>query len=307
MSYHPSSKGSNKDDPITKDHLVTDLRNLGVRPGDLLHLKISLKSIGFVVGGARTIVDALMEAVGSEGTIIIDSFVTVFPLPLSEKDAQVISDRWMPSYAGAVANAMIKYPNAFRSLHPVQKFTAIGARAEELTQNHTPDSYAYEPLRVMCEIGGRNLKIGRDEKVVGVGTTHVAIGYHLGYHQKRSRAGINYRNENGDIVTFERNWSGGCGVGFNNFIPLYRDAGAILSEGKIGNADSKITDMKQTLEIEIEKLSQDPAFFLCSNPLCESCRLSWEFSDGSRWRMAYHRLRKDPKGFMERVLRKIAR
>ena len=181
-----SNEVQNRGKPVTKDRLVADLKNLGVRPGDLLNVKVSLKSVGYVEGGPNTLIDALLEVVGPEGTLVSDSFVNVYPLPLSKKNAKKISDRWTPSYAGAVANAMIKYPNAFRSLHPVQKFVAIGAMAEELTQNHTPDSYAYDVLRVMCETGGRNLKLGTDEKVVGVGTTHVAIGA-LGFHQKRSR------------------------------------------------------------------------------------------------------------------------
>jgi len=293
------------DEQITRERLVTDLRNLGVRRGDLLNIKVSLKSIGYIVGGAETVVDALVETVGPEGTTVSDCFIRAYPLPLSEKNAAKISNRWTPSYAGAVANAMIRYPNSFRSLHPIQKFAAIGARAQELTQNHTPESYAYEVLRVMCETGGRNLKIGTDEKVVGVGTTHVAIGYHLKFRQRRPPAGVNYRNEQGEIVTFERNWAGGCGVGFNNFIPLYREAGGVLSEGKVGHADSKITDMKTTLEVEIEKLSQEPTFFFCSNPTCKSCRLSWDFSTGSRWQVEYHRLKGNPLGYIKALLRQV--
>lgn len=300
-----SGKDPAGNEEITKERLVADFRNLGIRTGDLLNVKISVKSIGRVIGGARTVVDALVEAVGPGGTIISDSFVTAYPLPLSKKNARKISNRWTPSYAGAIANAMISHPEAHRSLHPIQKFVAIGAKAEELMRNHTPDSYAYEVLRVMCETGGRNLKIGTDEKVVGVGTTHVAIGYYLGFKQKSAPVGVNYCNENGETVTFEKNWAGGCGVGFNKFIPLYRAAGAIVGEGKVGFAESKITDMKQTLALEIEKLKSNPPFFLCDNPACESCRLSWDFSDGSRLSVAFHQFKKNPIGFMLGALGKI--
>ena len=136
---------------------------------------------------------------------------------------------------------------------------------------------------------GRNLKIGSDEKVVGVGTTHVAIGQ-MGFKQKRPRFGINYRNERGEIETFERNWAGGCGVGFNNFIPLYRKHGCIINEGYIGRAPSKITDMAKTLQLELDILKDNPEFFLCDNPACADCRLGWEFSDGSHITLFYHRI-----------------
>lgn len=278
-------------EPIDEDRLVNDFKNLGVRRGDLLNIKISLKSIGFVTGGANKVIEALLKAVGPEGTIVVDTFVKVYPLPLSKKNAEKISDRFTPSYAGAVANAMIKHPKAVCSIHPVQRFTAIGALAEELMSKHNPESYAFDVLRVMAEMGGRNLKIGTDMKVVGVGTTHVAIGL-LKFHQKRPRAGVNYRNEKGEIVTFERNWSGGCAVGFNNFIQLYQAAGAILSEGKVGHAESKITDMKKTLEVELEKLSKYPTFFFCDDPACASCRLSWDFSTGSKLSVKFYILKK---------------
>lgn len=284
---------------ITKERLVSDLVELGVRRGDLLNVKVSLKSIGYIDGGAETLIDALMEAVGPEGTIVTESFVYMYPLPLSKWDAEKISDHSTPSYAGALANAMIKYPGAHRSQHPVQKFSAVGALAQELTQGHTADSYAYDVLRIMAENSGRNLKLGTDEKVVGVGTTHVAIGS-LGFRQRLPRTGVNYLSEEGEIVTFERNWAGICAKGLINFIPLYRDAGAILFEGKVGEAESKITDMKSTLEVERQKLSQDPTFFFCNDPACEGCRLTWEFSNGSKPHVFYHALRKEPKRFLKK-------
>jgi len=286
---------------ITKERLVSDLVELGVRRGDLLNVKVSLKSIGFIEGGAETLIDALTEAVGSEGTIVSESFVYMYPLPLNKRDATRISDRWTASYAGAFANALIKYPGSLRSQHPVQKFSAVGALARELTQGHTPDSYAYDVLRIMAENSGRNLKLGTDKKVVGVGTTHVAIGS-LGFRQKLPRTGVNYLSEKGEIVTFERNWAGICAKGLINFIPLYRDAGAILSEGKVGEAESKITDMKSTLEVELQQLSHDPTFFFCNDPVCEGCRLTWEFSSGSKPHVFYHALRKEPKRFLKHRL-----
>ncbi len=283
--------GHSSIEPIDKERLVKDLKALGVRQGDLLNVKVSMSSIGYVVGGAKTLIDALLEVVGSKGTIVTDSFVNAYTLPLNKRDAQKVSDRFTPSYAGALANTMLYHPNAYRSTHPVQCFVAIGAQAKELMVNHTPESYAYDVLRVMAQSGeGRNLKLGTDEKVVGVGTTHVAIGL-LKLHQNRPRAGVNYYDyETGQIRIFERNWSGACARGLINFLPLYRKGGAILSEGKVGNADSKITDMKKTLEIELETLSRNPSFFFCDDPACKGCRLTWDFSTGSVLSVKFHRV-----------------
>jgi len=284
---------------ITRDHLVDDFRRLGVESGYIYNVKASLKTIGYVEGGAMTVVDALVEAVSPEGTIVTDSFVEPFPLPLNKNHAKIISNKDTPSYAGAIANAMLKHPNAFCSTHPIQRFVAIGYHAKELMNRHKPESYAYGVLQEMVESGqGRNLKIGTDEKVVGVGTTHVAIGQ-MGFKQKRPRFGINYYNEQEEILTFERDWAGGCGVGFNHFIPLYRKHGCIISEGHIGQAPSKITDMAKTLRLELEILKENPKFFLCDNPACADCRIGWEFSDGSRTAVFYHKAVRKLKRFLK--------
>ena len=276
---------------VTKQKLVEDLKALGVRAGDLLNVKASLGSIGFVEGGADTLVEALVEAVGPAGTIVTDSFVDVFPLSQLRKDPAKLSTETTPSYAGALANAMIRHPQSFRSRHPVQKFSAIGGRAAELMAGHGKLNYPYGVLKVMAEQGARNLKIGTDEKVVGVGTTHVAIGL-LDYRQKRLVRGVNFVNETGTVELYERDWVGGCGQGFNNFIEEYRSRGAIINEGRVGAAPSKITDMRMTLDIELEILKEQPEFFKCGNPACFECRTSWDHRSNRPFKFVFQNMMK---------------
>lgn len=275
---------------IGKNELINDLIKLGVKKGDLLNLKVSLKSIGHINGFANTLIEALLDVVGPKGTIVSESFIKIFPLPLSEENKNKISDSKTTSYAGALANAMIKHPLSERSTHPIQKFVAIGADAKWLTESHGPDDYAYEVLKLMLNNGGINLKIGTDEKVVGVGTTHVAIDY-LGLERIKPKLGINYINSKGEIETFNYNWNGGCSEGFNKFISVYRDKGAIINEDFIGAAPSKLTNMKKTFDIEIETLSKDPKYFFCDDLACSDCRLSWPFSEGNRVEVFYYKLK----------------
>ena len=265
---------------ITKKKLVSDLKNLGLKKGDLINVKASLSSIGKVEDGANTVVDAILEVIGEDGTLVSEAFIAEFLFPLSPKERKVISSNNIPTYAGAIASTITKYPASCRSLHPVQKFVAIGSRARELMLNHTAQTYAFDPLRVMAENKGLNLRIGGTDKVVGVGTTHVAIGL-TGLRQKRFKRGIYYLDNSGEKKLFISNWAGGCASGFNKLFPFYRDNGAILSEGKVGEAESMITDMKKTLDIEVQELKKNPRFFMCDDSGCVHCRLTWEFSDKS--------------------------
>lgn len=60
---------------ITKEQLKQDLLRLGVQKGDVLYIKASYKSIGKVDGGPLTVIDAICETVGNEGTVIFSAFL----------------------------------------------------------------------------------------------------------------------------------------------------------------------------------------------------------------------------------------
>ena len=268
-------KINNAMEELNQDTLVEQLRQVGVKQGDLLHLKVSMKAIGKINGGASTLLNALLEVVGSEGTLVADAFVDVYPLPLTEDQKSNVVDDNSPSYAGVFTNEMIKHPQMIRSKHPIQKFVAIGKLAEELCFNHTYESGGYYLLEKMSDKNAKNLTIG--EKVAGVGTTHIAIEK-AGFVRKQLNKGVLYRTDSNKVKLAVVNWNGGCAAGFPKFIPYYEKYGAIISKSKIGNAEALLTDMKITLEIEQEILKKDPHFFLCDDKACYSCRMTWDHS-----------------------------
>lgn len=274
---------------ITKKQIIEDLEKINVKKGDLLNIKASVKSIGHVEGGPKTVIQALLDAVGPKGTIVSDSFINVYPLPFSKEHAKIISSRFTPSYAGAIANCMINHPNSFRSTHPVQRYAAIGALAQDLCKNHTPASGPYDLLEEMTNMGGKNLKIGPDSMVPGVGTTHIVIEK-LGLKRAVKPSGIMYIDNQGKQKLFRVDWSGGCGFGFNTLLPWYQEAKAVLGESTIGLAPCRLTLMKTTYDKELELLKKDPRVILCDNPLCAKCRLSWPFSDKKYLTYYYHKI-----------------
>lgn len=264
---------------IGKDQLVKLIKEGGIQKGDILNLKISLKSIGKIENGPNTLIDAFLNVIGEEGTIVSDAFVIAQSKTSKVHKKNIVNDE-SPSYAGAIANAMIKHKDSYRSKHPIQKFVAIGKMAKEFTQNHTKDSPAYGILREMIDLNGKNIKIGPEEKVPGVGTTHVVI-CEKEFEQRRILNGVYYKNEDNEILFHQVNWVGGCGFGFANLMDVFDKKGAILSNISFGNTTMKVTSMKKTYEIEHEYLSKKPQYILCKDPGCISCRLSWSFSDTS--------------------------
>ena len=56
---------------ILKEEIVQKLREVGLAPGDAVMVHTSLKRMGYVCGGAQTVIEALMEVVGKDGTIMM--------------------------------------------------------------------------------------------------------------------------------------------------------------------------------------------------------------------------------------------
>lgn len=56
---------------VTPDDMKTALKDLGVRKGQAIMVHTSLSSLGYVRGGAQSVIEALLESVGDEGTIMM--------------------------------------------------------------------------------------------------------------------------------------------------------------------------------------------------------------------------------------------
>lgn len=74
---------------ITKLQIITGLKELGISEGMELEVHSSLSSFGVVEGGAMTVIDALKEAVGKNGSIFMPALQLSQDLPLSEQDKQL--------------------------------------------------------------------------------------------------------------------------------------------------------------------------------------------------------------------------
>ena len=89
---------------VTKADIVAGLQEIGLKEGDTVIVHTSLSSIGYVCGGAQTVIEALIEVVGENGTIMMptQSWKNLDPeagvhWDVSEQDWDMIRENW-PAY-----------------------------------------------------------------------------------------------------------------------------------------------------------------------------------------------------------------
>ncbi len=165
------------DRPRTRESIAADLRALGVRAGSVLVVHSSLNAIGWVVGGAVAVAQALRDAVGPDGTVVVPTHTPDNSDPAGWRNPPVPSDWWpvirenMPGFdpvvtpsrwMGRIPEVVRTFPDARRSTHPHVSFAAAGAQAKLITADHALDEMLGErsPLARVYDLDGDILLLG---------------------------------------------------------------------------------------------------------------------------------------------------
>jgi hypothetical protein len=59
---------------IDRAEIVSALKQVGIAPGDLVLVHSAMSPLGYIDGGADTVIDALLEVIGKEGTLLMPAF-----------------------------------------------------------------------------------------------------------------------------------------------------------------------------------------------------------------------------------------
>jgi aminoglycoside 3-N-acetyltransferase len=139
----------------------------------MFHTRMS--AIGYVAGGSQTVIGALLDVVGEQGTLMVTcGWNDALPYDFTDwpQAWQGTLRAEHPAYDlelseadhdnGRLPEALRRWPGAVRSRHPDASFAALGAAAATLMADHPwddphgPDS----PLARLVTLGGRVLLLG---------------------------------------------------------------------------------------------------------------------------------------------------
>ncbi|MGF7045900.1 aminoglycoside 3-N-acetyltransferase [Paenibacillus sp. DS2015] len=246
---------------LTEKDLIQQFRNCGLAEGQTVFVHTSLKSLGFVVGGAETLIRALLQIVGEEGTLMMPSqtWKNLDPITGVHWEAPVewwpmIREHW-PAYnkqvtpaigMGVVAEMFRKWPEAQRSDHPARSIAAVGKYAEYLTKNHdlTEIFGKGSPVDKLYELDGHVLLIG--------------VGYdkNTSLHLAETRANFHSKSFSEEssaiMVDGQRQWVtyDTQAVDDEDFVRLgneYEQSNTIIVH-KVGNADVRFIKQRPLID-----------------------------------------------------------
>jgi aminoglycoside 3-N-acetyltransferase len=131
---------------VTKEDIKKGLKRLGLKRGDVVGVHSSLSSFGYVEGGADAVIDALLETVGKEGTIVMPTYsANREDVERSEREVELgvtwksrilpYDAKKTPCTTGRIPETFRKRTNAVRSLDPAHSLAAIGPKANELIKD----------------------------------------------------------------------------------------------------------------------------------------------------------------------------
>lgn len=165
------------DAPRTRASLLADLRALGLSSGDIVIAHCSMSALGWVSGDAQTVIEAILDAIGDNGTLVMTAHSGQLTDP-AEWQAPPVPPDWvatiretMPAYdqartptraLGRVPELFWTWPGVVRSGHPHTSFAALGLRAMAICENHALESPTGEqsPLARLYDLDARVLLVG---------------------------------------------------------------------------------------------------------------------------------------------------
>lgn len=150
---------------VTQSHIIEQLKEIGLKSGDVVMLHSSLSKMGYVEGGARTVIDSILKVIGDDGTLVMPSFPAIgFNYDYVMMNP-VFDISLTPSKMGIITEVFRKMKQVKRSLHPTDSVCALGKQAEYLTKDHIYQLTPYNqnsPFYRLCELKAKIILIGVD-------------------------------------------------------------------------------------------------------------------------------------------------
>jgi len=245
---------------IDEKDLVDGFKKLS---GDFVLVHSSFKSLGEVDGGPQVVIDALLECIGKNGTLLMPTYNWDFSDGVNNS-YDVLNT---PSKTGILNEIVRKNPHSKRTMDPVYSFAILGKLRDGLYDLTYESSYGKDSMFAkLRELKGKIM-------VIGVENYNRWMTF---FHHCEEMSNVNYRYLKtfhgnitgydrktipGKIAFYVRNLEMGAQTELNKMGKILEDK-KIIKMQKIGNSIAKFMDANEVYARTLKEISNNP-YILC--------------------------------------------
>jgi aminoglycoside N3'-acetyltransferase len=246
-------------DSVDHHNLTLQLIELGIRSGDVLLVHTAFSKVKPVERGPRGLIDALLAAIGPNGTLVMPS--------MSDDDDHPFDMARTPCYGmGVVADTFWRMKGVIRSDSP-HAFAAMGPAAATITAPHPvdvphgPDS----PVGRVHALDGRALLLG------------VGHDADTTIHLAENLAGVSYRRPasitllvDGSVTRYHYREVDHCCENFALMDSWLEERG-LQRRGPVGHAEARLARSADIVDAALARLRENETVFLHQPGRCREC------------------------------------
>ena len=267
---------------LRKKDILDAVREAGIAEGDLVIAHSGLSSFGRIEGGAETVIDAILEAVGPKGTVLFPTFTASFIYfdgTLNKNRRYRPFDKNDPSQVtvGKIPQTFLRRKGIYRSEHPTHSVAGIGPLAEKCLGGHKekdPPTGESSPFAKLLEFKGKILHLGSELS----STTFLHFIEDEMSLPYLGSAVCRIKDRNGEIrtVLVPRHLPGHRGFyepGAENskFFKKAKSQGLEIKEVSAGLGKVLSMEAEALHEIGVKLVQKEPDIFLCDSADCVFC------------------------------------
>ncbi len=177
---------------VTKENVVAALIDVGVKPGDGLLVHSALQYLGHPIGGVSIYLQALLDVLGPDGTVVAPTFNFGFAR------GEPYDPHTTPSEGmGVFSEYLRQQREARRTSHPIQSLSVVGHFSGDLSKRETSSAFeAGSAFERMLELKFKILLLGASIDAISM------------LHYSEQRLGVPYRywKEFSGLVLIGQGW-----------------------------------------------------------------------------------------------------
>lgn len=250
----------------TKNDIINDLKKIGVNEGDNIYVHSSLSRIGYVEGGAVTLIDALLQTIGDNGTLIMPAFTIHDGMKNTLESGFIFDPNNSKITVGFVPETFRKMTGVCRSIHPTHSVCAYGKLAKWISKGHERCQSTFgegTPFQKFIHING---------KIIGIGLDIAPISFYHSVEELENNFPIKVHcdeklevkllDNNGNIITMKvlpynpeiarTRIDQEANLWIRKFITQYFRKKKVLKEGLVGKGPSYQIAAKDFYKVQIE-------------------------------------------------------